>query len=314
VIVRVTRSAIERIDDDNGSRRRAGRVGPLGGLVALLLAGVVVASAVLMFISSRDATGRQSLVIYSAVSVRPSLAEISARYGEQTGTRFEIQYGGSNTLLSQLQVHNAAPADLFLSADSFYTLQAVDEGLATEVWPVAVNRPVIAVAPGNPKGIQSLQDLLRDDVRVGVADPEQAAIGRVVREGLLQIPHESGTLWDALAARVTAAGVFKPTVNDVANDVALGAIDAALVWDSTARTPEYRDQLDAVETPELALLQSQFEIALLKSSPNPDAASAFARYCTTDPDCFAILHKNGLQPAEVTSAESPPADAGATAP
>ena len=88
-------------------------------------------------------------------------------------------------------------------------------------------RPVIITAAGNPKKIGVLNDLLRSDVRVALANPDQAAIGRTLRT-LLQ---KTGQ-WSEFEKH---AAVLKPTVNDLANDVKVGSVDAAIVWDATAR-------------------------------------------------------------------------------
>ena len=58
-------------------------------------------------------------------------------------------------------------------------------------------------------------------------NPEAAAIGRVAKAAL----GKSG-IWEDLAAK---AITFKPTVNDLANDLKLGSADASILWDATVR-------------------------------------------------------------------------------
>jgi ABC-type molybdate transport system substrate-binding protein len=81
--------------------------------------------------------------------------------------------------------------------------------------------------------------------------------------------------WNALEARAQAAGVFKPTVNDVANDVKLGAVDAGIVWDSTAK--QY-PQLEIVRAPVLDAAVEQITIGVLATCRRPAEALRFARY------------------------------------
>ena len=76
--------------------------------------------------------------------------------------------------------------------------------------------PVIAVATGNPKNISTLDDLMRDDVRVSVGNPIAASIGKATRRGM-------GARWDEFAKKAT---VMKPTVMKIALDLQLGAVDA----------------------------------------------------------------------------------------
>lgn len=93
------------------------------------------------------------------------------------------------------------------------------------------------------------------------------AIGTVARAALTR----SGD-WAALSAR---ALVFKPTVNDVANDVKLGAVDAGIVWNVTVA--QY-SELEAVVVPELSSARSEVSVCVLQSSLQPTEALRFARY------------------------------------
>ncbi|MFM7918605.1 MAG: substrate-binding domain-containing protein, partial [Planctomycetaceae bacterium] len=58
------------------------------------------------------------LSLFCAASNRAVLEPIRERYERETGHRVQIQYGASQTLLSQLRV--AGVADLFLPADDSF--------------------------------------------------------------------------------------------------------------------------------------------------------------------------------------------------
>ena len=164
------------------------------------------------------------LLVFCAAGIKPPVEAVAHEYEQVFGIRVQIQYGGSGTLLSNLRVADAG--DLFLAADESYMKSAREFGLLAETIPLARQRPVIAVARGNPKNIHTLQDLRRADLRVALANPEATSIGRTVR-ALLQRAGQ----WPEFEKRIT---VFKPTVNDVANDVKIGSVDAGIVWDATA--------------------------------------------------------------------------------
>ncbi len=179
-----------------------------------------------------------------------------------------MQYGGSNTLLSQLEVSRVG--DLFLAADDSYIQLARDKGLIAEVIPLASMQPVMVIRQGAGKAFTSLDDLLRPGVRIACGNPDAAAIGRTTRKLLEQSGH-----WQALEQQIIAAGVFKPTVNEVANDVKLGSVDVGIVWDTTAaQYPE----LAAIHVPELDAGQATVDVAVLQSAKDPTAALHFARY------------------------------------
>src|SRR5438093_98034 len=82
---------------------------------------------------------------------------------------------------------------------------------------------VVLVGPGNPDRVKAWDDLLRPDVRVGLAN-EGAAIGKLTREHL-----ERTGKWTALDAKgPDRLGM----VTQVANAVELAAVDAGVVWDA----------------------------------------------------------------------------------
>ena len=141
----------------------------------------------------------------------------------------------------------------------------------------------IAVGAGNPKGIHALADLLRDGVGVALANPEAASIGKVTKAVL-------GENYAALAAH---AKVTKPTVTEIANDLKLGAVDAAIIWDATAHT----FGLESVEVPEFSTRVENASVAVLSSAGQPAQALRFARYLAAPEKGGAIFQANGFTPA-----------------
>lgn len=251
-----------------------------------LLSGVAVV--ILVALLSRTNRPRSTspsdtpLLLYCAAGLKPAVAAIVDAYEHHYGRRVEVQYGGSGTLLSNLRV--AARGDLYLAADASYLELARSNGLVAEVIPIATMTPVIGVAKGNPKNIRSLDDLRRADVALALANPDAAAIGKVTRELLVPLGQ-----WEAIAQH---AKVLKPTVNDLANDLKLGAVDAVVLWDATAK--QY-PELAAVAVPELSQGAKTVEIGVLQSSQNPTAALHFARYLTATDRGLPEFEKQGYQ-------------------
>ncbi|MCA9186427.1 MAG: substrate-binding domain-containing protein [Pirellulaceae bacterium] len=223
------------------------------------------------------------LLVYCAAGMRPSLEKIADDYELEYEIATQLQYGGSNTLLSQIEVSQLG--DLFVSADVDYLELGRQRGLVREILPLARIRPVIVVRKGNPKGIQSIQDLLRSDVTTALGSPEQAAIGRTTRTLL-----EKAGIWSSVSDNVTRTGVFKPTVPEVANDVKLGSVDAGIVWDTTL--PLYPD-LQAIPVPELEGGTTLVAVGVLSSTSNPTAALRLARYIAARDKGLAEISKHG---------------------
>lgn len=272
--------------------QRAGRANPL---VTLILVSTIVLLAVLFLLFHEQGTPtadveveRDGLFMFCAAGMRPAIERIAIEYKNEYGVPVRLQYGGSNTLLSQLEVGKVG--DLYLAADDSYTELARQKGLVQEVIPVATMRLVIAVAAGNPKAILGINDLLRTDVRVVLGNPDQTAIGKLTRRVLEESGH-----WSALEKHVTQNGVFKPTVNDAANDVKLGSVDASIVWDATAR--QY-PEIEAIRVPELDKGTGHITVGVITNSKTPTAALRFARYIASPDRGLNEFQALGYEPVD----------------
>lgn len=216
----------------------------------------------------RGTTGGETLTFYCAAGVKPPVSRLCSDYEDQYGADVQLQFGGSGTLLSNLKI--SRQGDLYIAADESYMRMAQDAGLVAETLPLAYMTPVIAVPKGNPKNVSGIGDLMRPDLRIALGNPDAASIGKQTRAML-----EEAGVWKDVKQHVEAKGVFKPTVPEVANDVKLGAVDAAVVWDATVN--QY-DNLEAVQVPEFDRYRKQTTVGVLKSSKNPTAALRLARY------------------------------------
>ena len=226
--------------------------------------------------------GATTLTVYCAAGLKKPVEAVAKQYQRESGTEVRLQYGGSGTLLSQFRV--AKMGDLFIAADEGSVADAQKAGVIHEVLPLAKQKPVIGVRAGNPKNIRTLADLLRDDVKVALANPEAASISRVSRSVL-------GETWTKLAAH---AAVMKPTVTEIAADLSLGTVDAAIVWDSIIG--QFKDT-QAIEVPELSARSENASAAVLSFCAQPAAALHFARYLAAPEKGGAIFKANGFTPA-----------------
>jgi molybdenum ABC transporter molybdate-binding protein len=224
------------------------------------------------------------LVVHCAAVMADPLETVREDYEIRNGIRLNIIYDGSGALLGRLHASNT-PGDIFIAAERSYLLDAEREGIANDLRAVATITPVLAVKPGNPKHIQQLSDLLRDDVRVSLADPDAAAAGHVARRVL-----QSQGLWDAFAARIKSGGVsYQGTVSKSASDIVIGAADVAIVWVPTARAAK----LDAVHDPVLDAKPEQIMLGLLTRSKHPTDAKEFANFLT-GPKAAAVFERLGF--------------------
>lgn len=210
------------------------------------------------------------LLLYCAAGmqkpVQQTIEAYEAYYRQRHGRPItvEVEYAGSGTLLSRLQVANEG--DLFLAADDAYITIGRERNLVREAIPVATMKPVIIVSDAMQQRITSLHDLIEGNYRVAIGVPDGTAIGQATRDALQQ-----ADLWEAFEKKVA---VTKPTVNELAVDVRVGAADAAIVWDSIAR----QFDLPTVRDPILEKESAQVMIGVLSASEQSAAALHFARF------------------------------------
>ena len=237
--------------------------------------------------AANNSNGR-SLIIFCAAGMRLPVEAIRQAFEKECGIRVDVQYGGSNTLLSQMQV--SRKADLYLAADRMYVERARELGLIREILPIAHMVPVIAVPEGNPKQIASIDQLLQSGIRLALGNPDQAAIGKAARKALVRSGH-----WDRLEQQAREHGVFKPTVPDVANTVKVGSVDAGIIWSATA---SQIDGIDGVRVPELDAGASLICIGVAADTTASADALNFARYLTGSNAGLSVFDTLGYEPLE----------------
>jgi molybdate transport system substrate-binding protein len=174
--------------------------------------------------------------------------------------------------------------DLFVAADRLYLDKAREQKMTEQIQGIAYQFPVIVTQKGNPKHIAGLSDLLKPDVRLALADPQRAAIGKVV-SGLL----EKADRWEPLWKK---AVIHRETVNEVGNDVKLGAADAGIVWNATSA--QYPD-LVVVHVPEFDRARGEIAVGLLSASKDPQAAQELLNYITDPQHGIKVFAEYGYE-------------------
>jgi len=224
------------------------------------------------------------LIIYVAAGLKAPMEKIAADYEKEIGQRVQVQFGGSNTLLANIAI--AKTGDLFVPADDSFVEMAREKDLIAEVLPIATMQAVVAVPKGNPKNIASWADLTRQDMRLSLANPGAAAISAVTKKALGE---KWTTLWDRKL-------VEKPTVTEIATDVAVGAVDAGIVWDITVQ--QFNNKLDAVQLEDLKDARGQVKATILKSSKQATNALRFARFVAARDRGLLHFEQAGFKVAE----------------
>jgi molybdate transport system substrate-binding protein len=194
------------------------------------------------------------------------------------GTKVTFNFAGSSGLAQQINA--GSPADAFAAASESTMKTVTDAGGGTgSAVTFARNQLVIAVRPGNPKQIASLQDLARSKLTVVICAAEVpcgAAAQTVLTKAGVKLKPAS------LEADVKAA----------LTKVKLGEADAALVYRTDTRAA--KDAVDTVEFPESRDAITAYQVIALKGAPNPTGAQAFLRFLASD-HSVGVLTKAGFQ-------------------
>lgn len=251
-------------------------------LYSVLLIGIsFLGSSVFLTSCGGNGSGdaNKSLVMFCAAGIKEPVSKIAKLYEEQYGVKVQLQYGGSGTLLSNVAV---GTGDVYLAADSSYTNIAKGKEQILETMPVAFMRAGLGVPKGNPKGVKSLEDLKREDLKVGIANPDAASVGKFTKKVL----SKHGVWKDVKPA------VLLPTVNELANALKLGTVDVAVVWDTIASQYE---EVDFVNVPEFDSEKKDVTVGVLTASKHPTEALRFCRYLTAKDKGLPVFAEDGFE-------------------
>jgi len=236
---------------------------------AWLIISVAVVGLVCTVLAFRGDDSAQGLFVYCGAGIRPAMEDLRADFTAQTGIPVQVAYAGSGCLLSMLTF--ARSGDLYLPGEQEYADQARKEGFLDEDATVGYFVAVVIVHNGNPKGIHTLADLARSDVRVGIGNPSSVACGLVARKIL-----QKAGLWDEVYANVNAQGASTATAMELSNALVLDALDAVINWDAMAFP--VRDQVEILAIPQEQNVDVPIPLGTLSWSKRKEEAARFVQF------------------------------------
>ena len=233
------------------------------------------------------------LIVYCAEALRVPLEAIKVDFEKETHQPVELHFGPSQYILTQMDVNK--DGDLFLPADDSYLALAKAKDLIAEVLPLATMHAVVITRPGFERPIKSWNDVVAPGVKLGLANPDAAAIGKLLRDHL-----QKQSMWDAVVKQQPA---MLGTVNEVGMAVQFGSIDVGVIWDAVAKN---FPKAVVVDVPELKDVTAQVPIAVVKRSAQPTQALRFARFVAAKDRGLEHLKKHGFQVTPHADAWAPP--------
>ena len=218
------------------------------------------------------------LTIFAAASLSGAFDELAAAF-EQAHPGVDVRpisYDGSSVLATQ--IIEGAAVDVFASADEKNMAKVREKHLIVDVDTFATNVMEIAVAPGNPKGVQDLGDLADPDLTVVMCAPE------------VPCGNASHTLLDAARVDLTPASE-EQNVTSVLTKVTSGEADAGLVYRTDVMAADGRAEGVLIDNADAAT--NVYPIGVHVDTRNLRLSAAFVDFVLS-PDGQAVLADFGF--------------------
>ncbi|MFQ3270913.1 MAG: molybdate transport system substrate-binding protein, partial [Lentimonas sp.] len=179
------------------------------------------------------------ITFFSGGVNRRAVESVVNDFAEREGVTVNAVYNGCGILTGQMRVINqedggAGFPDVYMACDRYY-LDHLSEWFQENV-NVSEAAIVIAVPKGNPKNIQSLQDLAQSGMRVSVGQPDLCTVGALTRVMMQNIG-----IYDAVMQNVVmqaaASSMLVPTVSTQ-------SVDATICYNTDIKAES--DKVDAI--------------------------------------------------------------------
>lgn len=229
------------------------------------------------------------MTIFAAASLTDAYNDIAEQLmSENPNLNIVIETAGSQTLVTQLE--EGANADVLATANTSTMDRAVEGNLiAGDPVIFTGNRLVIITPDNNPAGIESIDDLANDGIRLVLANPE-VPVGNysmiafcdyagvdVAPEGFI----------DSINSNLVSE---EPDVRHVLAKVQLGEADAGVVYASDATASMLAGvELQVIEFPDSVPTRADYPIAAVEGG-NPELANAFISFVLSDEGQEILAH------------------------
>lgn len=271
-------------------------------LLALgLSAGMLFSFSVPAAAEEETAGEKTELIVFAAASMTETLTDIAKDYKEiAPDVELIFTFDSSGTLKTQIE--EGADCDVFISAAQKQMNQldaskdaegGNEDGLDFVLQDTRIdlleNKVVLVVPEGNPKGIESYDDLaagLKEGSILMAMGNEDVPVGQYTQK----ILDYYGLSEEDLASAGTIT--YGSNVKEVTTQVAEGTVDCGIIY----ATDAFSAGLEAVDTATAEMCgQVIYPAAVLNITKNEEAAKAFLEYLTT-PEAGTVFEAVGFTP------------------
>ncbi len=221
------------------------------------------------------ANQRELVVLCGSSFVNPT-EQLCSEFTAKTGIEIVTTVAGSEDFLPLVKA--GRKGDILVTHDPYLEYVSDADALGEYVH-VGFVAPVLAVQKGNPKGIESIEDITRPGLKIALTDPEYSTCGEMVFRLL-----EKKGIKDAVLKNVenrltkghSTLGTFLKTE----------AVDAVIMWNGVAHT--FGKNLEVVPTPYEYDEDIRVHIIGLSYSEQPELLKKFFEFTRNGgPEIFA---------------------------
>jgi molybdate transport system substrate-binding protein len=211
------------------------------------------------------------VTVFAAASLTDSLRELGANYEKATGDKIVFNFAASGPLARQIEA--GAPADIFISADEARADALAAKGLlVNESRRSLLGNTLVVVTTLDNAMIHAPADLTNAAVRhVAVGELKSVPCGIYAKEYFVKLG-----LWPAIEPKAVPC----ESVRAVLAAVESGNVDAGVVYKTDAaisKKVKMAFEVPAADGPKIT-----YPTALVKGSPQPEAAKRFLAFLGSD--------------------------------
>ena len=256
-------------------------------------------TALALLLGGVGAAAEGEIIVFAAASLTETLTAIADSYmAAHPDVRVTCNFDSSGTLKTQIQ--EGAACDVFISAAQ-KQMNQLDIAAAPEVNTEGLdivdgdtrvdlleNKVTLAVPEGNPKGIESFDQvagLLKDGEILLAIGNSDVPVGQYTQK----IFEFYGIDEAAVSGKLT----YGSNVKEVTTQVAEQSVDCGIIYGTDA----FSAKLTVVDEATEAMCGSRviYPAAALKAAPNPEAARDFLDYLQTA-ECAEVFASVGFTP------------------
>lgn len=255
-------------------------------------------------------SGKTELTVFAAASMTETLTKLAETY-EQGHPEITISFNFDSSGTLETQILEGSDCDLFVSAAQ-KQMNELDKDAAPDTNPdnndellegtrtdLLENKVALAVPDGNPKNIQSFDDLaqgLKDGSILLAIGNSDVPVGQYTQKIL--------AYYDLSEEDLASAGciTYGSNVKEVTVQVSEASVDCGIIY----QTDAFSAKLTVVDTASADMCgQVIYPTAVLKNSAHPDEAKAFLAYLQT-PEAQQVFEEVGFTPIvkEMLAAQS----------